>query len=1560
MIGPDGTTINYTYDDGGNLISARNLSLGQSDRYGYEADGEGRLIIAGAPVGEAGGELIDYRNTIAIAPIQGDLGSAYQFTQQTISGNLDDGGDRYLLSLRDSELASTATDFVLVGVEIDGANVSPLLSGVSPLTIQQLDSNTTFAIFAIQEAGLNLLEISGSGDYTLDFSIIGDVNLDGRVNGLDSELLSAISGSLPGDATYQIPFDLNRDGAINATDTQLLGSNFGFITNLPPIVSSTSILTHKDLSIRIALADLAEDAEGDELFFRVMDPVDGQVVLDTSGEYAIFRPNEDFIGSTSFTLTVDDGYGSSSTTLSIDVSDAALLNLHFVSRGPALNIGESQQLQVIGDFADQKGVVLDGDYLDFSSTSPDSVLVSETGLLTGLSAGTPIITTSKGEIQAFTSVPVGGLEERYGDVIDTPSGFNLALASFNGSLDLYPDTVTLLPGSTRQIYINIDDPTFKNDELILLPEGTQFFSSNSNILEVDSRGLVTARGTGVAEIYVFYGDTETIIPISVQAAEQNSSVINDDGGAVSSEGGSTILVGPNTLPEGTTVTISDLGTPDFPLPDLGMELLRGFELDFSGNALANPAQIVVEAPAHLDVGTRIVFMRLGELPDSNGIMQTTWLQAEEGYVDEDGLIRTQSPPYPGVNYEGQWYFFADLDAPDLNLIIDFAINNFGEEGGGTQDSLALLNAIQNNLPDVGTLEVRKGEVNVSFDIFSDFVSIGLRTISGSLGSLVGGGSIAQGALVTPQIPLRVPTYSVSSLEVVAIPTKGLPIITPLDIRFDPEQGFVYDIDFRNFPAAGDGDPLEKPTITGTQFRIDPTSGLPTLLILGQNLSTEASTKTTVNFSVGEHVIEGNILELKESKIVVEVPNSISIGSASVEVVRTEYQNSLPGVDPRSFDFISESVNVNVQSDRILGALRFNDQVAVINPETQSLFAQIPVGDENHDDWPDSIAITNKGDRAYVSLNRTGEIALVDPAAIRQVDVNPSTTRVDAIKLPPGAAPTAVIVDDLDRYMYVADGRADAEGQSRIYVIDIDPNSASYNQHLHTISVKSAPYGIKSLTIANRGKFLLATAPGSNRREVRENSNILVINIDSDERLKAANGQASVWRQQTDTIETPFGTAGISATPDPNTVVFTNQYDDSQGYGILRFVSDKKEGEFSAPEVQYVDLTLGLEHDWFDVNDAVSVVVTDDLEYGFVAAFNRPYVIEGLDDRNPFSGDIPAGSNIGIIKDPLGLTESGPDLVAATRPIPFGFTSDLVLSASNDQLYVSYPGIALEDISKSDNGFQNGAVLVYDVSKIRKAVEEFEGVDESSGINTEQDPNDIDPGNTIPDLHEIPINDIVFPGIDIKAAYKITEADPLRGQFKFGVDPNYPDRAPIVTGGSIRDLAISSNFLTLNNIALEPGDLTPTLSWDVEIPEESIQEVQLFISTFEEGEGLFPWDPILDLKDPSLLPALSEARKEEFLTEEILGFNDFNPYRVLNANWLRTKDDWAIVTPFTDLGAQIQAQLGAVQSGSKDAGEDPDSDFNFGTNLEFTLPEELQLTANQTYHLGSSCNYRFGY
>jgi DNA/RNA endonuclease G (NUC1) len=179
----------------------------------------------------------------------------------------------------------------------------------------------------------------------------------------------------------------------------------------------------------------------------------------------------------------------------------------------------------------------------------------------------------------------------------------------------------------------------------------------------------------------------------------------------------------------------------------------------------------------------------------------------------------------------------------------------------------------------------------------------------------------------------------------------------------------------------------------------------------------------------------------------------------------------------------------------------------------------------------------------------------------------------------------------------------------------------------------------------------------------------------------------------------------------------------------------------------------------------------------------------------------------------------------------------------------------------------------------------------------------------------------------------TSENPETGEQRYEVDSDDP-LAPISTEGEDYSVTVAST-VDVVSLNLPPSDdLTPTLSWDFEeIDEDDISEIHVFVSTFEDGEGLFPWDEVVDISDNSVLPNLSSSETRDLLTRDWNGYDDFNPGRILTATW--RDGQWYGYDGSTPL----------------------DTPPNTATQL--TLPDDRQLTAGQTYHWGVEAISRSG-
>jgi hypothetical protein len=452
----------------------------------------------------------------------------------------------------------------------------------------------------------------------------------------------------------------------------------------------------------------------------------------------------------------------------------------------------------------------------------------------------------------------------------------------------------------------------------------------------------------------------------------------------------------------------------------------------------------------------------------------------------------------------------------------------------------------------------------------------------------------------------------------------------------------------------------------------------------------------VDFKVGGKSYSGTVVpDLSSSladnryKVAVKAPISVPLGESEIVLSRQQKERFGPG--PLDSDVAKRSSVEDLQlkpvfSDLVLVAKRSADKIRVIDALSSGTTPPSPQQKPPKDvsvgipgtrqgvswDRPGQLAVTSNATRAYVPLEWTGRVAMVDLLARREVDVDASTPTVDDINLGTDASPGAITIDPWDNYGYIADSK-----QGRIYILDVNPDSAKYNQVVETILV-DATSGLRQIAINSDGRKLFATAL---------NGSIYAINIDPDDKPSQPNSNPRKWRELIGKVGTRRGAFGLSATPDPDKMVFTsgNTGTDESGFGVLTVNDDPLNWD---PKTTYADLTLGSNSDIFDVNEGVAVTVTADGKYAFVAGSSQSR-------SNQVGADPREGGNIGIIEDPLGLT---PKLVAATQQVPDSFTNNVALSSDGKYLIGSYPTL--------NNG---GYTYAFNVPEIIKTVKKT-GVD----------------------------------------------------------------------------------------------------------------------------------------------------------------------------------------------------------------------------------------------------------
>ena len=740
--------------------------------------------------------------------------------------------------------------------------------------------------------------------------------------------------------------------------------------------------------------------------------------------------------------------------------------------------------------------------------------------------------------------------------------------------------------------------------------------------------------------------------------------------------------------------------------------------------------------------------------------------------------------------------------------------------------------------------------------------------------------------------------------------------------------------------APESDPTEAPVLQGAELKFKDDNGAPfadnepvlfltadNALIDEDDLLTSTGSRLEdlqAQFYLGSQVYEGTILPALSQQVddnrvevAVKVPTAVPLGSSRITLSREQdilvEQNGTNSVY-EVIELESNQIRLDNDTEYVFTALAGADRVSVVdasdpettvnNTESSDLeIAKISVGGSGSD-RPESLAITSDNGRVYVPLKNSGGVAVVDPMTLSQVDNLPDTPEeVDPIPLPDGAKPLDIAIGLRDEYAYIAD-----ESQPNVYVLDIDPFSSTYHQVVETIELDTTG-GLNRLEISSDYWRLFVTA---------KDGYIYAVNVDAKDKPQPEEVNSNKWHEQIGRIETEQGAMGISASHEAEMMTFTsgNRNFDFNGFGVLEVTNDHPLNWQA--EIRYTPLGLGSEQDYFDVNEGSGVTVTKDGSYAFVAGRN----FRALNDDIGNSPELRNGSNVGIIKDPLG---ENPQLIAATRPLPNRTTYDLVLSNDDKYLYVSNPHLST-----------SGDVLIFDVEEMIETLsspEDYQIDSFERGVGSPFFNQNTARTVTSADFESVPIDDI-NPEISIAADYEIIDENRSANQFTFGV-PEDSTRGPIVTGGNPRGIAITGgDWLDLKVVNLVESDgtpdLTPTLKWKFDgVAPKNIEEVNLFVSVFDEGNGLLPWDDVVDLSDASVLPELSISEKQDLLTRPWNGVDDFNPNRILTATWKQDTRKWYWHDGKTKISAPTSGQP--------------------NTRSRFTLPDELTLTAGQNYH-----------
>jgi RHS repeat-associated protein len=1373
-IAPDGSQATYSYDGAGDLVAARNLSSGSQARYAY-GDG-GRLTLALGAVG-APGEVIAYAPAPHALPVTADLGAASRFLAQDQAGTLAAGAaDRYTFGLRAGEIQSAGGGAVLLGVEVKAAAGSslnptlPAIQGLTPLA-EQTASGYAFALFAVSRAGLQLLEVRGAdgattGAYTLHQFVGGDANGDGQVDGADAAVLSAALGTHVGQPGYVPAADADRDGVVDAADAQLLAADYGFSPRRPPVAVAGSAATHADLAVSVPLAPLATNPQGGPLTFRITGASNGTARLSGDGQSVIFTPAPGFTGTAGFTVVADDGLAASGPAdVTVAVSAAPLVGLRFTHPNPHLDPVGHVQANLTGDFADQPGVPLPASYLSFATSDPRVIKVSADGRVDAAADGAAFLQAASHGIQAVTAVAVG-----------TPSQRTAQLLLAQGLTVAPQDLLLAGAGDSRQLQV-----LGPGGEDFTAAPNTFYFVSNPAVLRVTGNGLVTALAVGVATVTALNGPAEATLSVRVTPPQPGPAPAGADGAAVAASDGSVVVVPGGALKQATTVSLTPLGPGDVTLLLEPFRFAAAFRLDLGGQVLSRAPQLAVRVTPGLAAGTAVVFWRASTAPDATGALRPVWAQVDTGVVGADGVARSAGGPLVSGALKSGDYLVAYAPAGATGQVRGHLTfdNPLAATTTGFVLSVTLPNTpaghpLRAALNGAGTLFGSQGQLTIDLD------SAGLAGAAGFVGL------VPRPFDFIIDLPVGGQTLRLSEISV-----NSLPVTTSAQVQVAagaPAQ-FTTTIENVTLPP---GSPSDPPLIESASVELPTASGsAPVLKLVGKRFTFLDQRADAVLFTVpdgtqlnGKRTVEvsGDKFQLatENGKDVVRVaiPQDVAVGLAAVQVRRSRAASVGGGEE------LSNPFTPSVTSAYVFGALPVDQKVFAIDQGSLALTAKIPVPGRAL-----GVALTPDGTRAYVTLYDTAAVAVIDALDLQMIDADPGLSAngqagVHVIHLSPNGGPAGAVIPEQiavspnGRAAFVADSLAGV-----VYEIDTDPASPDYNKMVAAIPVGPAFFGLRGLAVNADGTRLFVAAPHRNIDTITAPEsgpeNILV--VDAGPRLTPDQhhllGAIPVAVQGGPFDYDPFG---VTATADPNVVTFTNRRANGFGFGIIHNATSADVLDMT---VSYLPLSLGgisdvdpkNGHKDLTVNNgqAIAILPANTLtgpgranhpDYAFVTGFN--FYKAGVPTFDPYINDptladpgVPAGSNVGIIRNPFGNPNDvdpgkRPTLVAVTRPIPVGFFDNLKLSPKGDKLYVA--------------ARNTGAVFVYDVKAMLDEIDDI--------VNG--------PGHQV-NLLNTPIDNlhhgVVTPNtaIDLKADYRLDVPFVNGSSSTFKVYD--PAHAPIGTG-----------------------------------------------------------------------------------------------------------------------------------------------------------------------------------
>ncbi len=1262
LVGSDGQHTVYRYQSDGQMVSAIDAVSGDRTFYGY--DDEGRLTVI-APTASDGIHF-PYNGdgtplpTSPVAPHLGGTRSiiAGDLTGATIEGDV----DRYAFTVTEGELRSSPTGRITVGIMTTSSDFDP-----NPATIEGLSSGFESTItgrsithVSIVTSGTYVLSLSGgTGEYSASIFLVGDADNDGDVDANDS----SIGG------------DFDRDGDVDEVDTAGLNAMFGFVANTAPSQRTNS----PDIVSRgrnAAVTDLNEwlvDAEMDPLTFVSVVGLDAEVRPLGSGLYRIVPTGD----ASAIDVSASDGLLNSSS-IRIGVRDEvpSLMALETVSPEIVLDLGASSVLDLIARNAVGEEVSLSFDELTFRSLDPNVAVVTDGGIILAGNEGTTAVLVSAYGYTTAIAVTVG---QRDGD-----------------TRQFYPESYAMAVGDTRQSIIRV-----RRDEAVAnvsaAADGAIYVSSDNTVATVSAEGLITATSAGRVDITMIQGGYRSVgtFVIEQQPASQTKTV-GTSGGLIAN---ASILVGisPGSVARDVAVSVQSVTEADAPY-DLPPEFsfVAGVNIDSGEDVIEGEVSVRLAAPAGMSTGDSVFAFRPVDVREPDGSTSSIWAIFDTLTVDAAGTLSTNSPPYRSLGpsqglfsvtprLSGLMMLMAPPSVGTISLITGImdAENSLRsvQTGSDGHKYIVLSSPLADfNIPAPASVETRVTVRSVNAEGQVNTIDYAVDTSSGP---------VNMGVVVPPR-PVPIGREVAPEIQTVRIDVVGGNpelVITGRDF-LNPIEGQV-----------GSGrDELSVRLVVG-----------------GQDIPDDDGTEIVGGLDL---LVRGSELTLTGDEIRFPVPQGIAVGDAIIRIERPAkiFERSsgrlIDGVltsNPAKLVSVSQYLFAAQAGGTAIDVIRTDNTIDTeIGPKKQPIrIGQIEVENlingrsENLGTY--DITMSAEGQRAYVLLPTTSRVGVMDPIALRMIDIIPGNMTptpaggmvdlVDGINLPVGSVPHRAEYDGKRDRLYVTDRH-----HPTLYVVDTDPTSSTFHQLIATVTIPNPLYASRGLTdvlLSSDASRLYVGVPGANGGD----GILYVFTVnDSDALLPLEPAEAAT--QIVDVGPLPYR---MTPTDDPNVILVVDRQSDPQGVGVIRF--DPMTGSHEPPAFINLNAFTGdqerrpigitnpsdivyIPADRFkDETSTIPEIRDGHPPYVLISSFNKFNVSDTKHNPNlgPFvlqdgrfateSGTliptiVAAGSNVGVIRDPLAALDGDRVIPATvTAPIPVGFSDSLEVSSDGLQLFL---------------------------------------------------------------------------------------------------------------------------------------------------------------------------------------------------------------------------------------------------------------------------------------------------